>query len=52
MDFNIHKVYDLPTHFLYVFYVDLRTNSNYFPVQHLLTGFYKGEEVCFLHGTD
>jgi hypothetical protein len=32
--FNIHKFYFLPTHCVYVFCVDLRTNSDYFPIQH------------------
>jgi len=32
--FNIHKLYVLPTQCIYVFCVDLRTNSDYFPIQH------------------
>ena len=32
--FNIHKFYFLPTQCIYVFCVDLRTNSDYFPIQH------------------
>jgi hypothetical protein len=32
--FNIHKCYVLPTQCIYVFCVDLRTNSYYFPIQH------------------
>ena len=32
--FNIQQFYVLPTHCIYVFCVDLRTNSNYFPIQH------------------
>ena len=32
--FNIQQFYVLPTHCIYVFYVDLRTNSHYFPIQH------------------
>jgi hypothetical protein len=32
--FNIHKLYGLPTQCIYVFCVDLRTNSDYFTVQH------------------
>jgi len=32
--FNIHKFYVLSTQCIYVFCVDLRTNSDYFPVQH------------------
>ena len=50
--FNIHKFYVLPTQFIYVFCVDLRTNSDYFPIQHELTGFYNRDEVCLLRGTD
>jgi hypothetical protein len=32
--FNIRKFYVLPTQCIYVFCVDLRTNSDYFTVQH------------------
>ena len=32
--FNIHQFYVLPTQCIYVFGVDLRTNSDYFPIQH------------------
>ena len=32
--FNIQQFYVLPTQCIYVFYVDLRTNSDYFPIQH------------------
>ena len=32
--FNIQQLYVLPTQCIYVFYVDLRTNSYYFPIQH------------------
>jgi hypothetical protein len=32
--FSIVKFYVLPTHCIYVFCVDLRTNSDYFPIQH------------------
>ena len=28
------QLYVLPTHCIYVFCVDLRTNSDYFPIQH------------------
>jgi len=38
--FNIQQFYVLPTHCIYVFCVDLRSNSDYFPIQHKLTGFY------------
>jgi len=32
--FNIQQFYVLPTQCVYVFCVDLRTNSHYFPIQH------------------
>jgi len=31
--FNIQQFYVLPTQFIYVLCVDLRTNSDYFPIQ-------------------
>ena len=43
--------YVLPTHCIYVFCVDLRTNSDYFTVQHWLVGFYNWDGVCLLRGT-
>jgi len=43
--------YILPTHCIYVFYVYLRTNSDYFTVQHWLVGFYNWDGVCLLRGT-
>ena len=50
--FNIQQFYVLPTQRIYVFCVDLRTNSDYFPIQHYLTGFYNRDGVCLLRGTD
>jgi len=35
-----------------MFCVDLRTNSDYFPTQHYLTGLYNRDGVCLLRGTD
>jgi hypothetical protein len=32
--FNIQQFYVLPTQCIYVFCVDLKTNSDYFPIQH------------------
>jgi hypothetical protein len=32
--FNIKQFHVLPTQCIYVFYVDLRTNRYYFPLQH------------------
>ena len=43
--FNIQQLYVLPTQCIYVFSVDLRTNSDYFPMQHQLTGF-RTETEC------
>ena len=43
--------YVLPTQCVYVFCVDLRTNSDYFTVQHWLVGFYNWDGVCLLRGT-
>jgi hypothetical protein len=31
--------------------MDLRTNSDYFPIQHQLTGFYNRDGMCLLRGT-
>jgi len=31
---NVTKLHVLPTHCIYVFCLDLRTNSDYFPIQH------------------
>jgi len=39
--------YVLPTQRIYVFCVDLRTNSDYFTI-----GFYNRDGVCLLRGTD
>jgi len=50
--FNIQQFYALSTQFIYVFCVDLGTNSYYFPIQHKLTGFYNPDEKCLLRGTD
>jgi hypothetical protein len=46
------KIRVLPTQCIYVFCVHLRTNSDYFPIQHQLTGFYNRDGVCLLRGTD
>jgi hypothetical protein len=32
--------------------MDVRTNSDYFPIQHYLTGFYNRERKSLLRGTD
>ena len=49
--FNINCFYVLPTQCVYVFCVDLRTNSDYFNVQYWLVGFYNWDGVCLLRGT-
>jgi hypothetical protein len=49
--FNISKLYVLPTQCIYVFWVDLRRNSDYFTVQYKLIGFYNRDGVCLLRGT-
>ena len=50
--FNIHQFYVLPTQYIYVLYVGLRTNSDYVPIQHYLVGFYNRDGECLLRGTD
>ena len=45
--FNIQQFYVLPTQCIYVFCVDLRTNSDYFPIQHYLTGFYNRDLTLY-----
>ena len=52
LQFNIQQSYVLPTQCICVFCVDLRTNSDYFPIQHLLAGLYNRDGVCLLCGTD
>jgi hypothetical protein len=43
---------DVKTILLYVFGVNLRTNSHYFIIQHGLTGFYNRDGECLLRGTE
>jgi hypothetical protein len=50
--FSIQQFYVLPTQRIYVFCVDLRTNSDYFPIQHILPGSYNRDGECLLCGTD
>jgi hypothetical protein len=50
--FNIQQCYVLPTQCIYVFCVDLRTNSDYFPMRHKLIGLYNRDGECLLRGTD
>ena len=50
--FNIQQLYVMPTQCNCVFCVDLRTNSDYFTIQHGLVGFYNWDGVGLLRGTD
>jgi hypothetical protein len=49
---NIQQLSVLPTQCTYVFCVDLRTNSDYFPIQHSLTGLHNRDGECLLRGKD
>jgi len=42
---NNQQLYVLPTQCIYMFCVDLRTNSDKFPIKHQLTGFYNRNGV-------
>ena len=48
--FNIQQFYVLPTHCIYVFCVDLRTNSDLCHLQHKLIAFYNRDEKCLQRG--
>ena len=41
----------LPAQCIYVFRMDLSTNSNYVSVSHSLTALYNSSDVCVLRGT-
>jgi len=45
--FNIQPLYVLPTQCIYMFCVDLKTNSEYFPMQQYLTGFYNRDLTLY-----
>jgi len=45
--FNVQKLYVLLTQYIYVFCMDLRTNSNYFTLQHSLTCFYNRDLTLY-----
>jgi len=45
------KFYVLPTQSIYVFYMDLRTKSDYFPYTALTDRIYNRDGVCLLCGT-
>jgi hypothetical protein len=46
--FNVKKFYILPSQFIYVFCMDLGTNSDYFPVGNISAWFH----TCSLRGTN
>ena len=50
--FTIKNYTFCPHSCIYMFCVDLRTNNDYFPIQHWLAGFYNWDGVCLLRGTD
>jgi len=47
--FNIQQFYVLPTHCIYVFCVDLRTNSHYFPISIYIFAFYNVRERSYIN---
>ena len=49
-EFNIQQFHVLPTQHIYVFCVDLSTNSHYFPTQHEQIGFSTRDHGCLLSG--
>jgi len=50
--FIIQQFYVPPTQCIFVFCVNLRTNSDYFPIQHYFIGSYNRDGVCLPRGTD
>ena len=46
-----HSAVILLTHRIYMLVIDVGTNSDYFPIQHYLTGVYNRDGVCLLRGT-
>jgi hypothetical protein len=50
--FNIQQFYVLPTQYIYVFCMYLRTKNDNFPTQYKLAGFYNRDGVRLLRGTD
>ena len=49
--FNIQQLYVRP-HYIYVFCIYLRTNSELCHLYHKLIGFYNRDEKCLLRGTN
>ena len=50
--FNIQQLYALPTLYLCVFFIYLRTNSDLCHLQHKLIGFYNTDEKFLLRGSN
>jgi hypothetical protein len=51
--FNIQQLHGLPTLYLCVFFIYLRTNSDFFPpIHHKLIGIYNQGKKCLQRGTD
>jgi hypothetical protein len=50
--YNIQQFYVLHTQCIYVFRVDLRTNSDFCFIRHYLIGFYNRGGKCLQRGTD
>jgi len=49
-EFNGKKIF-LSVHTVYVLFIYLRTNNDYFPVQHQLSGFFYNRDIeCLLRG--
>jgi hypothetical protein len=51
-EFIIKQMYALPTKCIYVFCMDLRTNSDLHHLHHKLIGCYNRDEKCLLRGTN
>jgi len=49
---TLKKFFFLPTQYIYVFCTDLRTNSDYFPIQLQLNAFHNRNGGCLLRGAD
>jgi hypothetical protein len=49
--FNIKKLYNLATMY-FVYFIYLRTNSDFCPISHKQFGFYNRDEKCLLRGTN
>ena len=50
--FNIQQPYVLPTVYIFMFCIYLRTNSDLCHLQHKLIGFYNPDEKYLQRGTD